>query len=90
MKAINPEAYIVGEIWHESQRWLQGDQFDAVMNYLLTGALMGWLIGDRLPPYIFRIGDYHTYLKPINAEGFADRIDYLLHLYHPEINFAAT
>jgi cyclomaltodextrinase len=88
VKSTNPDAYIVGEIWHESQRWLQGDQFDAVMNYLLTGALMGWLIGDRLPSYIFRIGDYHKYLKPINAEGFADRIDYLLNLYHPEINFA--
>ncbi|MBN1284028.1 MAG: alpha-amylase, partial [Anaerolineae bacterium] len=33
VKAINPEAYIVGEIWDPAQRWLQGDQFDAVMNY---------------------------------------------------------
>jgi cyclomaltodextrinase / maltogenic alpha-amylase / neopullulanase len=88
VKAENPDAYIVGEIWHESVRWLQGDQFDAVMNYLLTGALMGWLIGDRLPSYIFKIGDYHKYLRPINAEGFADRIDYLLNLYDPAINFA--
>lgn len=86
VKAANPEAYIVGEIWHESQRWLQGDQFDAVMNYLVTGALMGWLIGDRLPPYIFNIGDYHKYLRAINAEEFADRIDALLALYAPEIN----
>lgn len=86
VKAANPEAYIVGEIWHESKRWLQGDQFDAVMNYLLTGGLMGWLIGDRLPPYIFNIGDYHKYLKPINAKGFADWIDYLLGLYDPAVN----
>ncbi len=86
VKAANPEAYIVGEIWHESKRWLQGDQFDAVMNYLLTGALMGWLIGDRLPDYIFKIGDYHKYLRPLNAEEFADRIDYLLALYATEIN----
>ncbi|MEW6094538.1 MAG: glycoside hydrolase family 13 protein [Chloroflexota bacterium] len=86
VKAANPEAYIVGEIWHESQRWLQGDQFDAVMNYLLTGALMGWLIGDRLPDYIFKIGDYHKYLRPLNAKEFADRIDFLLALYAPEIN----
>lgn len=26
VKAVNPEAYLVGEIWHEAQRWLQGDQ----------------------------------------------------------------
>lgn len=87
VKAVNPEAYLVGEIWHEAKRWLQGDQFDAVMNYLLTGGLMGWLIGERLPSYIFTIGDYHKYLKPIDAKGFADWIDYLLGLYDPAINY---
>lgn len=87
IKSINPDAYIVGEIWHEAQRWLQGDQFDGVMNYLLSGALMGWLIGDRLPQSIFRIGDYHNNLKSINAEGFAETIDYLLGLYNSEINY---
>ena len=86
VKGVNPEAYIVGEIWHESKRWLQGDQFDAVMNYLLTGGLMGWLIGERLPPYIFDIGDYRKYLCPLNAEGFANWIDDLLGLYDPAIN----
>jgi len=30
VKDANPEAYIVGEIWDDSRRWLQGDQFDAV------------------------------------------------------------
>ncbi|GIV95799.1 MAG: alpha-amylase [Herpetosiphonaceae bacterium] len=34
VKEANPEAYIVGEIWHDGTPWLGGDQFDAVMNYL--------------------------------------------------------
>jgi glycosidase len=34
VRAINPNAYIVGEIWTDGSHWLQGDQFDAVMNYL--------------------------------------------------------
>lgn len=38
VKKANPEAYILGEIWHESSNWLQGDQFDAVMNYPFTHA----------------------------------------------------
>jgi cyclomaltodextrinase len=87
VKAVNPQAYILGEIWHESERWLRGDQFDAVMNYLVTGGLMGWLIGERLPPFIFNIGDYRKYLQPINAQGFADWIDRLQKLYDPAINF---
>ncbi|WP_083676075.1 glycoside hydrolase family 13 protein [Paenibacillus sp. FSL H8-0548] len=40
VKAVNPEAYILGEIWHDSIMWLQGDQFDAVMNYPLTNAVL--------------------------------------------------
>jgi cyclomaltodextrinase len=33
VKAANPEAYIVGEVWNDSLKWLMGDQFDSVMNY---------------------------------------------------------
>ncbi|SEC25729.1 alpha-glycosidase [Paenibacillus sp. GP183] len=33
VKAANPEAYIVGEVWNDSLKWLLGDQFDSVMNY---------------------------------------------------------
>lgn len=35
VKAANPDAYIVGEIWKDASPWLDGTQFDAVMNYLL-------------------------------------------------------
>ncbi len=30
---INPDIYLVGEIWNDSQVWLEGEYFDAVMNY---------------------------------------------------------
>lgn len=33
---INPEFYIVGEVWHSSQPWLNGDEFTGVMNYPYT------------------------------------------------------
>lgn len=33
VKAAKPDAYIVGEIMHDSMAWLGGDQLDAVMNY---------------------------------------------------------
>lgn len=32
-KAVNPEAYIVGEHFYEATQWLQGDQEDGAMNY---------------------------------------------------------
>jgi cyclomaltodextrinase len=34
IKKINPDAFLVGEIWRGGRPWLKGDQFDAVMNYL--------------------------------------------------------
>ena len=34
VKGANPEAYIVGEIWSDASPWLDGTQFDAVMNYV--------------------------------------------------------
>lgn len=33
VKAIKPDAFIIGEVWHDSLEWLRGDQFDSVMNY---------------------------------------------------------
>jgi alpha-glucosidase len=33
VKSANPEAFITGEIWTDAASWLQGDEFDSVMNY---------------------------------------------------------
>ncbi|MFE8700327.1 alpha-glycosidase [Cytobacillus sp. FJAT-54145] len=33
VKAIKPDVFILGEVWHDSMPWLRGDQFDSVMNY---------------------------------------------------------
>lgn len=47
VKAINPEVYLLAEIWHDSTQWLRGDEFDAIMNYPLTETISGfWLNPD--------------------------------------------
>jgi len=83
VKAINPEAYIVGELWEDSRRWLQGDQFDGVQNYLFTKAVIGFLVAgtgtfDRgtLPDNSFAT------LGGLDATGFQAAIDSLIALYH--------
>jgi len=40
VKQINPSAYLLGEIMHDAMPWLQGDQFDAVMNYPFTNIVL--------------------------------------------------
>ncbi len=42
IKKANPNALIIGEIWHDSSDWLQGDQFDSVMNYLFRDCLLNF------------------------------------------------
>jgi cyclomaltodextrinase len=53
VKQANPEAYIVGEIWTDGSPWLQGDQFDAVMNYLFRD-----LCTDFFATYKTRAGEF--------------------------------
>lgn len=44
VKAAKPDAYIVGEIWHDALPWLRGDQYDAVMNYPFGTAITDFLL----------------------------------------------
>lgn len=85
VKATQPEAYIVGEIWSESRRWLQGDMFDAVMNYIITGPTLSFFGAESLRT------DYkkkYIPLKPVEAQDFAEKIEAMLALYDWEINYA--
>lgn len=47
VKSINPDAYISGEIWSWAQPWLQGDQFDAVMNYQFAMPTLDFFADER-------------------------------------------
>lgn len=87
VKAANPEAYIVGEIWGEATRWLQGDQFDAVMNYLFTKACIGFFVGDRLDGELVAGMDYAP-IPSLDAPAFGQRIEGLLTLYPWEVTLA--
>jgi glycosidase len=42
VKSINPQAYIVGEIWDPAEEWLDGKTFDAVMNYQWAAISFAW------------------------------------------------
>lgn len=48
LKEINPEIYILGEIWHDAMPWLRGDEFDAVMNYPLGQSIKDFWIDKSL------------------------------------------
>ncbi len=84
VKAVNPEAYIVGEVWGDSCQWLDGTQFDGVMNYLFTGPTIAFVAGDRVDIAQVQGRDYQPY-PPLFAAEYAEKIRALLALYNWEI-----
>lgn len=83
VKAANPEAYICAEIWTEAPRWLRGDQFDAVMNYLFMRAALGFFGAHTLNKTYKKT---HLPLKPLDASAFAKAVDQMHGLYDWAIN----
>ncbi len=71
--AINPQVYILGENWDNSSPWLQGDQFNGVMNYELTYPIWNLL------------GTPETVLERLDAGGYQNEISKLLVSY-PKFN----
>jgi cyclomaltodextrinase len=84
VKAANPEAYIVGEIWHDARHWLQGDQFDAVMNYLLTKLCLEFFTTRHIDPRYVQ-GTSLWPVRDIGGAEFAQEIEALLKLYPREV-----
>ncbi len=81
VRAINPQAYLTGEVWWEdwhnekmfnAAAWLQGDVFDAVMNYRWAREAFRFFSGHR---------------TKITASEFVRRLQSLLSDYRPEVNF---
>jgi neopullulanase len=85
VKGVNPQAYIVGEIWGDARRWLQGDQFDAVMNYLFTVPTINFFAAKTVR-LDYEKDNYD--LRPFSASEFAKALDHMLGLYDWQINMA--
>jgi len=85
VRAINPEAYIVGEVWGEAKRWLQGDMWDAVMNYQVTAACLGFFGGDKLDLEETRRPSSFSHVRLFSGAEFATEIAKVTAMYAPEV-----
>jgi len=70
VKSINPEAYLSAEIVQLAREYLQGDQFDAVMNYM-------WLYPT--------VEYFSPSSKPLGMPAFKKRLDDLRAAYPEEV-----
>lgn len=87
VKTANPEAYITGEIPEDGSKWLKGDQFDGVMNYLLTYCAWGFFGGEKINQGL--VGHWAKHAGPLLTSDtfhFARNVENLLTKYpHPAV-----
>ena len=84
VRAVKPEAYLVGEIWSESPEWVAGDRFDGLMNYPLGLAILGFASGGRLDQAaIDGQADYRQFLIALDGPAFGSRVDRLVAVHDP-------
>lgn len=48
LKKIKPDIYLLGEIWHDASQWLQGDEYDSVMNYPLMSGIHDFFLDNSM------------------------------------------
>jgi glycosidase len=48
VKSVKPSAYLLGEIMGDTGAWLQGDQFDATMNYTFRDLCLRFFARDEI------------------------------------------
>ncbi len=85
VKSINQDAYILAEIWDEAKPWLQGNHFDAVMNYGFNRACYGYF-GRQVLDTSARPGGFR--LKNMDARRFGRAVDRLLNTYDWEVTLS--
>ncbi len=55
VKSIKPNIFLVGEIWKNAKDWMQGDEFDAVMNYQFAVFTHQLFVQKVLKPSEFKL-----------------------------------
>lgn len=79
VRAINSEAYLLGEIWADASSWLQGDRFDAVMNYELLELIIQFIAGENVDRNLLH--ENHQSLGKLSAKEFSSNLKDIMSKY---------
>ena len=84
--AVNPEAYLVGEIWNPAPEWLAGDRFHALMNYPLAESILSFVGGARLDrELVAKTHEYGRHVRAIDGPEFGRQLAEVMATYPPEL-----
>ena len=86
IRAIDPEAYILAEIWFPKAEVLRGDQYDATMNYPFLTAVVSFAAGSHLD---LAVAAQHGWLgaavRRLDGPGFAGLLGPLMTELDPDV-----
>ena len=92
--AVNPAAYLVGEIWNPAPEWLAGaagdhatGRFDGLMNYPLAEAILSFVGAGRLDEdLVAKTDEYARTVRPIDGPEFGRRLEAVMTTYRPAVS----
>jgi len=85
VRAINPDAYIVAEVWQERSDLLDGTTFDASMNYPLAEAIVSFVTGPHLrQDVVAQHAELGRNIRPEDGATFLARSSRAVGAYPPE------
>ena len=86
VKAVDPDAYMVAEVWHEKPGDLRGDMYDALMNYPLAEAILSFVAAGRLDRRVIaQHFNLAASVRDEDAATFAARLERALTIYDPNV-----
>ena len=84
-RAVRPDAYLVGEVWRVAPEWVRGDRFDALMNYPLAEAVIGFTGGEHLDRAVVASHDqWRLTVRTLDGPEFGGRLMELASAYDPD------
>lgn len=73
VKALRPDVFLLGEIWHDASPWLQGDEYDSVMNYPFMESINNFFVNKKLrsTDFMYMMNRcYSLYMEHVNRVLF--------------------
>ena len=75
VRAINPDAYVLAEVWQERPDLLDGTTYDGFMNYPLAEAIISFVTGAHLrPEVVAQHGELGRNIRAEDAATFLSRV----------------
>jgi glycosidase/PKD repeat protein len=88
VRAVNPDAYIVGEEWGNASSWVLGDEWDATMNYQYGSAMLSFWRDTAFVDNDHNAGSSAGTLTPLSPSALNERLLNWQERYPPEAYYA--